>query len=487
VIAVIRTERPGLMFSRRIFLGAAAAFATPLASPVAAQARRRDFDLIVIGAGLAGLNAALTAEAQGARVLVLEARGRIGGRMFTLDDVPGRPEAGANTFADGYGAALSAAAVAGVEMDDITPLLRLGGRGLLVVNGQKISAADWPSHKDNPLPAAFRQYSPYEAGLRAIADHPMVANPEAWLDPADPTPDASVAQWLAGKGFSDAAIQLAWNTTPAYGNTAAEASILHIGFIQGWLARQRAIGSSQYAVRGGNQRLPEGLAAALAEPVQLGEPVVSVMQDGGGVMVKTARGRQLSAERVIVSAPLPALRGIAFDPPLPPAKAAAVAQLGYQAMSIVFLTASKPFWLEDGESPGMWTNGDAGWVLPAPFGEDPAQPINGFAVHGRGAMARRWSKMGAADAMASTVAAIEALRPAARGLLRAHHYQAWADDPYAGGAWAIHAPGQPRTLGPELGTPFGRLFFAGEHCSPDQRGMEAAASSGALTAIAAAG
>lgn len=471
------------MLSRRFFLGAAAAFATPLR----AQARRTDFDLIVIGAGLSGLNAALTAEAQGARVLVLEARERIGGRMFTLDNVPGRPEAGANTFADGYGAALSAAAAAGVEMEDITPMLRRSPPQLLVVNGQTISREAWPTHPDNPLPPAFRQYFPYEAGLRAVADHPMVANPEAWIDPADPTPDGSVAQWLAGKGFSDAAIRLAWDTSPAYGNSAAEASILHIGFIQGWLARQRTMGSSQYAVKGGNQRLPEGLSARLSEPVQLGEPVLAVNQTAGGVTVRTARGRTLSAERVIVSAPLPALRGIAFDPPLPPAKAAAVATLGYQAISIVFVTAQRPFWLEDGESPGMWTNGDAGWVLAAPFGEDPAQPINGFAVHGRGALAARWRAMGADGAMASTVAAIEALRPAARGLLQAHHYQAWMEDPYAGGAWAIHAPGQPRTLGPELATPFGRLFFAGEHCSPDQRGMEAAASSGVLSAVAALG
>lgn len=471
------------MLSRRLFLVSAAA----LSSPLRAQARRNDFDLIVIGAGLSGLNAALAAEAQGARVLVLEAQQRIGGRMFTLDSVPGRPEAGANTFADGYGATLSAAATAGVEMQDITPMLQRSPPGLLMINGQDISRADWPNHPDNPLPAAFRQYFPYEAGLRAVSDHPMVANPEGWLDPADPTPDASVAQWLASKGFSEAAINLAWDTSPAYGNSAAKASILHIGFIQGWLARQRTMGSAQYAVAGGNQRLPEGLARKLSEPVQLGEAVLAVRQDASRVSVHTASGRTYTAERAIVSAPLPALRRIAFDPPLPPEKAEAVASIGYQAISIIFLTARKPFWLDDGKSPGMWTNGDAGWVLAAPFGDDPAQPINGFAVHGRGALAQRWSAMGAQAAMANTVAAIEALRPAARGLLEAHHYQAWADEPFAGGAWAIHAPGQPRRLGPELSTPFGRLFFAGEHCSPDQRGMEAAASSGLMTALAATG
>jgi monoamine oxidase len=121
----------------------------------------------------------------------------------------------------------------------------------------------------------------------------------------------------------------------------------------------------------------------------------------------------------------------------------------------------------------------------APFGDDPTQPINGIVVHGRAGLARRWQAMGSDAAMASAIAAIEALRPAAKGQLRALHYQAWADDPLAGGAWAIHAPGQPHRLGPVLGLPHGRLFFAGEHCSHDQRGMEAAASTGFSAAMAA--
>lgn len=85
--------------------------------------------------------------------------------------------------------------------------------------------------------------------------------------------------------------------------------------------------------------------------------------------------------------------------------------------------------------------------------------------------------------MAATIAGIEALRPAARGLLEAHHCQSWADDPLAGGVWAMHAPGQPRRLGPALSMPHGRIEFAGEHCSPDQRGMEAAASTGVMAAV----
>jgi monoamine oxidase len=477
------------MLSRRHILAAAllaptASFAQAAKPPTA---RRHDFDVIVIGAGLSGLNAAYTAQSQGARVLVIEARNRIGGRMYTLENIGFSAEAGANTFADGYGAALTAAANAGVEMVDITPALRGAQPPALIIDGQPVSRAEWPSHPKNPLPPAFRAMFPSEAAARAMASHPITKTPELWTQTSDPALDVSVAAWLKTQGFSDAAIGLAWDTIPSYGDTAATTSALQIAHIQGWLEAQRAMGSAQYAVKGGNQRLPEGLAATLKEPVRLNTPVRSVFQDKAGVTITTVAGKQLTAERVIVSAPLPALRAIAFDPPLPPAHAEAVQALGYQHITLIMLTARTPFWREDGLSPSMWTNTDAAWVLASPFGADKAQPVDGLVVHGHGAMARAWSRIGAAAAQAQTIAAIEAVRPAARGQLKAVAYQAWADEPWSGGAWAIHAAGQPHRLAPAVAAPHGRLFFAGEHCNTDQRGMEAAATSGVSAALAAVG
>jgi monoamine oxidase len=54
-------------------------------------------NLIVIGAGLSGLESARTLEENGLRVTVLEGRRRIGGRLYTLLDLPGQPEVGGNT------------------------------------------------------------------------------------------------------------------------------------------------------------------------------------------------------------------------------------------------------------------------------------------------------------------------------------------------------------------------------------------------------
>ncbi|MCB1596560.1 MAG: NAD(P)-binding protein, partial [Gammaproteobacteria bacterium] len=73
----------------------------------ALAATRRDADVIIIGAGLAGLNTALMLQDARMSVLLLEGSNRVGGRVMTLDKVPGRPEAGGTEFGAGYARCLS--------------------------------------------------------------------------------------------------------------------------------------------------------------------------------------------------------------------------------------------------------------------------------------------------------------------------------------------------------------------------------------------
>ena len=83
-------------FSRRTALASTAAAASIAGlSPKPLRAQNRT-DVVVIGAGLAGLNAALLLEEQGYNVQVIEGRDRIGGRLLSLRDMPGNPEAGGN-------------------------------------------------------------------------------------------------------------------------------------------------------------------------------------------------------------------------------------------------------------------------------------------------------------------------------------------------------------------------------------------------------
>ncbi|MEM6683082.1 MAG: NAD(P)-binding protein, partial [Pseudomonadota bacterium] len=81
-----------LAVSRRAALATGAAAYVLGAAPAKARAKKR-YDAIVIGAGLSGLHSAMLLEEAGLDVLTLEGRNRLGGRVYTLMDVPGKPEA----------------------------------------------------------------------------------------------------------------------------------------------------------------------------------------------------------------------------------------------------------------------------------------------------------------------------------------------------------------------------------------------------------
>jgi len=72
------------------------------------------------------------------------------------------------------------------------------------------------------------------------------------------------------------------------------------------------------------------------------------------------------------------------------------------------------------------------------------------------------------------LAAIEELRPAARGQLELVGMQSWGADRYAAGAWTYFRPGEVSRYAGVLGLAHGRLHVCGEHLATESRGMEGA-------------
>src|SRR5690606_31543090 len=106
-------------------------------------------------------------------------------------------------------------------------------------------------------------------------------------------------------------------------------------------------------------------------------------------------------------------------------------------------------------------------------GNDPEQ-VTSLTAWAMGPAAARLDRLSDADAGREIVAAIERIRPAARGKLEVVGLKSWGADPYARGPWAYFRPGQVRELAPDLGAPHGRVHFCGEHLAAASRGMEAA-------------
>ena len=162
-----------MSLSRRQFVAssAAAVSAAGLARNAWA-AGSGDPDVIVLGAGLSGLETALTLEENGLRVLVLEGRRRIGGRLYTLFDVPGNPEVGGNSIANAYGRCIAAGSKYGVEIVNLAPKLLANRAGQeLFIDGRRVPLAEWPTHPRNPFQGEMKKLPPWAWGDAMFRQH----------------------------------------------------------------------------------------------------------------------------------------------------------------------------------------------------------------------------------------------------------------------------------------------------------------------------
>ena len=439
-------------------------------------------DVIIIGAGLSGLGAARLLEDQGLTALILEGRQRVGGRLFTMSNLPGHPEVGANSMSPGYGRMIDAAGWAGVPLVDIQPRQALTQKQELVLGGTVIPREQWPDSPRNPFPADQKKAMPWEYANRVIGQHNPLKTYADWVAPASSGLDISVHDFLKSQGASEAAIDLAYNTVVSYGTSARDVSALMLEFIDGWYKTMAPSGNKVLAAANGNQRIPEAMAAKLKSDILLGKKVVAIDADKGAMSVRCADGTTYRAKRVICSMPFSTLRSVKVTPGLTGQQARAVKELRYQQITLTFLTVKKPFWEEDGLSPSMWTDGPALWILAQHFGATETE-VTGLTVHARGHRAIEMDRLGPEAAGKRIIAAIEAIRPAAKGQLEVGGSHSWGQDPFSAGDWAIFGPGQPTGLVPAMARPHGNLFFCGEHTATGSRGMEAALESAERVSI----
>ncbi|MEJ2139312.1 MAG: FAD-dependent oxidoreductase [Gammaproteobacteria bacterium] len=333
-------------------------------------------DVIVIGAGLSGLNAALLLESAGLNVTVLEGRNRIGGRVQSLRNIPGNPEVGGTAFAPGYARLVDAANKYGVGLIDITPTIPFFFNREVYLNNQFIPQAEWPTSPLNPFPDAFKKAPPYGYFNMLMSSANPLETADDWLDPANAKYDISLHDWLRQIGQSEESIRLAYDTNPTHGMSAHDVSALMAMFAASFGGMQQKLTANNpvkgYTAKGGNQAIPEAMANALKNEVQLNTTVTGIRSNPDGVEVHCADGTVYRAGYAISSLPCSVLRRVKVDPIFTGAQDLAVRTLNSQIINQIHIVPKTPFWEKDGMSPNMFTDSLAGMVIAEHKGASPA-------------------------------------------------------------------------------------------------------------------
>ncbi len=444
-----------------------------------ACSRRRDADVIVIGAGLAGLQAAIMLQDEGVNVLVLEARDRVGGRVWSLDHVPGQPEAGGAEITPGYArmhsmiTRLSNIRLSSWQqyMGDTTFTLFEDGQ-LFSLDAWKTSPANRFSVEER---ARFGPGGPYDVAMTYLPRPNPLAALESWLEASAADLDVPLDGYLRERGASAEALRFAAPIVPAD----ALQSMSALFFL-----RQLKFFESMGPLDGmrifdqGTSRVPEGMAALLKREVRLRTPVTALRGRTDGVEVVLDDGAVLYARHAVCAVPLPALRTIRIEPALPPLQAAALQGIPYDSALSIFFAIKEPYWDHDGLAPAIRGSGSFGRVR---LRVTPRGQHLWFYKPGPAAVPLR--ALSDAEIMAIATAELHQARPSTVGRVEPTAVVNWNASPWTGGHLAQRGPGDVKRFGSVIGEPHGQIHFAGEHTAVSMMGMEGAMESGERTAV----
>lgn len=214
------------------------------------------------------------------------------------------------------------------------------------------------------------------------------------------------------------------------------------------------------------------MAAALSANILNGEQAVSVKQSRGGITVTSAKGVEYEGDALICALPSTAVRKMRFEPLMAAKQAEAFRQAEYHKVTEAHLLVDSPYWESAGHPPNWWTNGPLGRIFTETTPN--AEGSYNMTVWINGDDCDRFDSMEKEEAGQAIIQELESHFPAARDQVRMGELVRWAADPLNEGAWAIWKPGQIAKLPALLRQSQDRVFFAGEHTSIVNSGMEGA-------------
>ncbi len=418
----------------------------------------RDADVIVVGAGLAGLVAARQLVAASREVLVLEARDRVGGRTANASIGAGKVvEMGGQWVGPTQDRLLALAGELRIE----TFPTYYEGRNLLDLGGKqrryKGTIPRLAPHVLLDLDRARRKLG--KAARRVPADAPWTARNAEELD------SQTLATWVRKAARTKKARSLLEIATGAVmGTGTAELSLLWmLSYVSAAGDFDALIdtegGAQQDRFVGGSQLISQRLAADLGDGVVLSAPVRRIAQDGGGLVVD-ADGVSARAQRVIVAVPPPLAARISFSPSLGGRRDQLMQRMAHGALTKCAAVYPEPFWRAEGLTGQAVT--DQGPVVTT-FDNSPPDGSPGVLLGFiAGAEAIRHARRSEAERRRIVVDSFARLFGPEAAQPGIYLETAWAEEEWSrGGPVCSFAPGALAQYGEALRRPTGRVHWAG--------------------------
>jgi len=424
--------------------------------------------VLVVGAGLAGLAAARDLLLNGAQVTIVDSRNRIGGRVWTIREPFAERqhgEAGGDMIDDGQHEIRNLAQELGLKL---TRILR-GGFGY---------AGPDPSGRTRIVPRSAARGWERLAEALAPLTWPYSLAEQRWDSPiAADLARQSVARWLDDAKADE---ELRATATGLRGFFLADPEELSlIALVDQFAANTPASDWKTYRIEGGNDRLATALAATLGSRLRLSTEVVAVSHRGKAVRVSLKDGRavsQATVDYVVFAVPATLLRRIPITPALPAQQHEAIAKLKYGRGTKTLLQFSRRFWKAPGRPSAFGSSLPFGALWDGAEEQQGAAGILSLLAGGGASDATR--TITAKDGMPGLTSQLDWLGSQTAQLIGSHQ-TVWESDPWARGGYAFFDPSYDPALRVWLARPCGRLFFAGEHTSVKWQGyMNGAVESG---------
>jgi monoamine oxidase len=422
-----------------------------------------EVDYCVVGAGFAGLTAALRLKQAGRSVALLEARDRVGGRTFTVTRDDGvwidRGGAWVGPGQDRIHALMSEFGVAEYKQHN-------DGDAMMIVGGKK--------HRyGGTIPWNMSPWSVANLGIGFASVEEMcksIPREAPWeAKKAEEWDRISLGEWIERNTMSRPAREmLDMALAGPYTSAASETSLL-------WMLSQMASGGGPTFVisgKGGSQDArPVGgmgavyrpMAAELADALHLSHPVQKIGQDADGVTVSAA-DLTVRARRAIVAIPLAIATSIVYEPVLPVDRAFLHQRMPSGAVFKISIIYDQPFWRADGLS-GQSAAPESPATLTIDACTDTGNP-GIMCVITEGPAARRLAMLDESERRAVVInELVDRFGDKAKAPLEFHE-QNWTVERYSGGGMLSHAPtGVLTQFGYTLRPPCGRVHWAGTESS----------------------